>query len=116
MDRKSSVASPVRSQAAAAKARRRNVLIGVILLVVVVAALLYTEQVALLYVLATLGVSALLIAVAFAPIGEARVATQPAPFDDAAAIADRNTGATHTTVGSRAPVGARTQVFRDRKS
>jgi hypothetical protein len=52
--------------------------------------LLFTEQVALLYVLATLSVSALLIVVALAPFGEARAATEPASFDDSAAIANRN--------------------------
>lgn len=79
------------TRANAGRARpRRTGLIWSVVVVVVVAILLFTEQVALLYVLATLSVSALLIVVAFASFGEARVATEPVPFDDAAAIADRN--------------------------
>jgi hypothetical protein len=58
--------------------------------VAVIVILLVLEQVALLYLIATLGVAVLLIIVAFADLhGEpADVATQ-APADSAAAIADR---------------------------
>ena len=69
-------------------------LIWSLAVLVVVVVLLVTEQVALLYVLATLSISALLTIVALSSFGEARVAAEPVPFDDAAAIADRNSGAT----------------------
>ncbi len=66
--------------------RRTLLLIGLAIVVVVV--LLVLEQVALLYVLATLGVAALLTVVAFADLGGAkRTETGPAPYDDAASIA-----------------------------
>ena len=55
---------------------------------VVVIALIWTEQVALLYVLATLSVSALLVVVAFSDLGEARRIGQPPPGDDSAAAGD----------------------------
>ncbi|HEY0101055.1 MAG TPA: hypothetical protein VGB76_19175, partial [Pyrinomonadaceae bacterium] len=49
----------------------------------------WTEQVALLYVLATLSVTALLLIVAFADLGGARqTLTSHAPNDDAAAAGD----------------------------
>lgn len=63
----------------------------------VITALLVTEQVALLYVLATLGVSALLLVVAFSSFGEARAGTEAAPLDDAASIADRTASAAPQT-------------------
>jgi hypothetical protein len=55
----------------------------------IIVALIWTEQVALLYVLATLSVTALLLIVATADLGGAqRPLTQPAPNDDSAAAAD----------------------------
>lgn len=55
----------------------------------VIIALLYTEQIALLYVLATLGVTALLIVVALADLGGARQPfTEPRPADDSAVLGD----------------------------
>jgi len=55
----------------------------------VIIALLYTEQIALLYVLATLGVTALLIIVALADLGGAKQSfAEPRPADDSAAIGD----------------------------
>ncbi len=55
----------------------------------VIIALLYTEQIALLYVLATLGVTVLLIVVALADLGGARQPfTEPRPADDSAALGD----------------------------
>lgn len=55
----------------------------------VIIALLYTEQIALLYVLATLAVTALLIIVALANLSGARVPyAEPRPADDSAAIGD----------------------------
>ena len=63
----------------------------------VVITLLITEQVALLYVLATLSVAALLIVVGLADLGGARrTVTEVAPLDDAAAIADGATTSSAT--------------------
>lgn len=55
----------------------------------VIIALLYTEQIALLYVLATLAVTVLLVVVALANLGGAQqVFTEPRPADDSAALGD----------------------------
>ena len=55
----------------------------------VIIALLYTEQIALLYVLATLGVTVLLLIVARADLGGAQQPfTEPRPADDSAALGD----------------------------
>ena len=86
------------------KSRRKSLLwIGLVAAVVIV--LLVLEQVALLYVLATLSVAALLAIVAFADLRGARQATeQLAPGDDSAAIADRTTKtAAATSFGSTSP-------------
>ena len=65
---------------------------------VAVIALIWKEQVALLYVLATLSVTALLVVVSMADLGEAKRTTQPPPFDDSAAAGDAmNTAATSST-------------------
>jgi hypothetical protein len=69
--------------------------------IAIIVLLLALEQVALLYLLATLGVAVLLIIVAFAdlhgaPQTEAAVAA-PAPADDAAAIADGVAGTAPAT-------------------
>jgi hypothetical protein len=56
-------------------------------LVIVVVTLLYLEQAALLYVLATVGVTILLVIVAMADLsGARRSLSEPVPADDAAAI------------------------------
>ncbi len=53
----------------------------------IIIALIYWEQTALLYVLATLGLTALLIVVAVANLGGTRrILNEPSPADDAAAI------------------------------
>jgi hypothetical protein len=55
----------------------------------IIIGLIYWEQVALLYVLATLGLTALLLIVAFADLGGSRQPLlAPAPNDDAAAAGD----------------------------
>jgi hypothetical protein len=76
----------------ARRKRRRNSILVSIAAVVAIILLLAFEQVALLYVLATVGVAALLIIVAFADLhGAAQTsaaAVQPSNPDDAAAIAD----------------------------
>ncbi|HKS27321.1 MAG TPA: hypothetical protein VJS44_05850 [Pyrinomonadaceae bacterium] len=59
--------------------------IGVVVLVIFL--LIYFEQTAILYVLATLGLTALLLIVAFADLKDAPNASDlPKPHDDAAAI------------------------------
>jgi hypothetical protein len=88
-------------RAAAARARkggRRKSLLWVAAATAVVIALLVTEQVALLYVLATLSVAGLLTIVALADLRGAQQATeQLAPADDSAAIGDRTAKAVPTT-------------------
>jgi hypothetical protein len=69
------------------KTRRRNSILWSVAAIVVIVVLLLLEQVALLYLIATLGVAALLIVVAFADIhGEPQDVAQAAPAGDAAAI------------------------------
>jgi uncharacterized membrane protein YdfJ with MMPL/SSD domain len=75
--------------AAAARKRRRLVtLLWIAGVAALVTFLIYREQIALLYILATVSVTVLLIVVAMADLDGARHAAQPAPFDDAAALAD----------------------------
>ena len=73
----------------------------------VIIALLYFEQTALLYVLATLSLSALLIIVAVADLGAAKksLAGSTPPADDAAAI---GTGIGSTLPAASTPPAART--------
>lgn len=77
----------------ARKKRRRNSILLSAVAVLIIVILLALEQVALLYLIATLGVAALLFVVAFADLHGApqtvAAATGPAPNDDSAAIADR---------------------------
>src|ERR1051325_613585 len=69
------------------KKRRQMTSLWVVALVMVVITMLYLEQTALLYVLATLGVTILLVIVALADLsGAHRSVTEPVPADDAAAI------------------------------
>jgi hypothetical protein len=71
------------------KSKRRTTFIWIAAATVIIVALIWTEQVALLYVLATLSVTALLMIVAMADLGGARrPVTEPAPNDDSAAAAD----------------------------
>ena len=75
--------------ATAARKRRRKVsLLLSFAATVLVIALIWTEQVALLYVVATLSVAELLVVVAFSDLGVARRVTAPAPGDDSAAAGD----------------------------
>jgi hypothetical protein len=78
-----------RNAAAAARKRRRlTTFIWSVVVSALVIGLIYKEQIALLYVLATVSVTVLLVVVAMADLGAARRTGQPAPFDDAAAAAD----------------------------
>ena len=93
----------------ARKKRRRNSLLLSAVAIAIIVGLLITEQVALLYLIATLGVAALLLVVAFADLHgvqqAAAAATVPAPADDSAAIGDRSGAARVTTAsyGANAP-------------
>lgn len=92
------------------KSRRRRTILIIAAAVAVVIGLIVWEQVALLYVLSTLSVVALLTVVAFANLGPARrPVTEPPPFDDSAAVADgltaQNTAA--RPAASRAARGGR---------
>lgn len=69
--------------------RRRMTVLWSVVVAAVVTALIYKEQIALLYVLASVGVTALLVVLMRADLSSARgVTTRPAPFDDAAAVGD----------------------------
>jgi hypothetical protein len=83
----------------ARKKRRRNSLLVSSVAIVIIIVLLATEQVALLYLIATLGVAGLMLVVAFSDLrGEQDVpAAVPVPADDSAAIGDRSGGARVTT-------------------
>ena len=93
----------------ARKRRRRNSLLVSAVAVIVIITLLALEQVALLYLIATLGVAALLLVVAFSDLHGAQqqqLASAPVPADDAAAIADGVKGTAvpaAATFGSAAP-------------
>ncbi len=72
------------------KHRRRMTLLWIAVVGLVIILLLRYEQLALLYVLATLSVAALLIVVSLSDLSGARkAAAESAPFDDSAAIGDR---------------------------
>ena len=80
------------------KKRRRTSLLITGAAMAIIILLLVTEQVALLYLIATLGVVGLLLVVAFADLrGQQEVVAVPAPADDSAAIGDRSGGARVTT-------------------
>ena len=84
-----------RITANARRKRRRNTLIWMLALAALIIALLYYEQAALLYVLATLGVTALLVVVAMADLsGSHKVTNEPLTIDDSAAIASGITSST----------------------
>jgi hypothetical protein len=82
----------------ARKKRRRTSLLVSAVAIAIIIGLLVTEQVALLYLIATLGVAGLLLVVAFADLqGTQTAAVVPVPADDSAAIGDRSGGARVTT-------------------
>ncbi len=87
----------------ARKSSRRTTLLWVVAVTAAVITLLVLEQVAILYVLATLSITVLLIIVAFADIKGTR-ATDGAgarpPLDDSAAISDGLVSAAPTRAGA----------------
>jgi hypothetical protein len=100
-----------RTPAPRARRKSRKSLYLSLVIIAVIIVLLWQEQVALLYVLATLSVAGLLTVVAFADLrGARRSAAGPAPFDDSAAIGDGTAGTSSVT--ARGPV---TPVRRPRK-
>lgn len=88
---------------ARSKRGRRNTLLWIIGMTAIVVGLLYWEKIALLYVLATLGLTGLMVVVAMADLGGSKQvvgeALAPTPADDAAAI---GTGISSTMPGARA--------------
>jgi hypothetical protein len=74
------------------KNRRRTTFIWIAAAAAIIVALIWTEQVALLYVLATLSVTALLMIVAMADLGGAQ-RPLTAPGDDSAAAGDGSSDA-----------------------
>lgn len=67
--------------------RRKVTLLWVVVMAAIIITLIYLERADLLYVLATLGVTALLVVVALADLSGARKQSNaPAPADDAAAL------------------------------
>jgi hypothetical protein len=72
----------------ARKRRRRNTIIWTAVVAAIVIGLIYKEQVALLYVLATVSVTALLAVVAVTDLHDARRRVVEPPLDDSAALAD----------------------------
>lgn len=78
----------------ARKSSRWTTFIWIAAATVIIIALILTEQVALLYVLATLSVTALLMIVAMSDLGGTRQPlAQSAPNDDSAALGDGSTAA-----------------------
>ncbi len=74
----------------ARKRRRRMTLLWIAVVGLIIILLLRYEQIALLYVLATLSVTALLITVSLSDLSGARkVVAESVPFDDSAALGDR---------------------------
>jgi hypothetical protein len=92
----------------AAQSRRLKIFIWVAALAIVTISLIYLEQTAILYVLATLGVTALLVIVALADLSGAHKSAGVSAGelgDDAAAIADAIPGgSTAAAAAIKAPV------------
>ena len=93
---------------AAQRRGRRWTILWVAVVLAVVITLMVTEQIAVLYLLATLSVAALLVIVSFADLRGARQATeQLAPGDDSAAIGDRTAKTAAASFGSTTSRAAR---------
>jgi hypothetical protein len=84
----------------ARKRRRRTTLLWSAVVAAFVIGLIWKEQVALLYILATVSVTVLLVIVALADLHGAK-RTQEPPLDDAAALADGVTPATLNATATR---------------
>lgn len=87
------------------RSRRGNTILWVAAMAAITIGLIYYEQTALLYILATLGVTALLAVVALADLkGAERMTGAPATGDDSAAIG--------SAITSALPAAATTSVSR----
>lgn len=101
-----------RAPATGARGGRRGrgmTLLWIAVTVAIVIALLYWERIALLYVLATFGVTALMVIVALADLAGTRriTAGAAAPADDAAAIGSGISSTVPSATTSRAPRAAK---------
>ncbi len=86
----------------ARKSDRKRTLIYIVAVAVIFMGLIWTEQVAVLYLLATLGLTVLLLIVATADLGLARTpGGELAPNDDSAVMGD-GLGATINSTSARA--------------
>ncbi len=84
------------------KSSRWMTFIWIAVVVAIIVGLIWKEQVALLYVLATFSVTALLLVVAVSDLGGSRrPLTEPAPNDDSAAAGD-GLGASNVAVRTTA--------------
>lgn len=93
--------SKVRAAASARKSRRRKTLLWTVAVIAVVVTLLVYEQIALLYVLSTFSVVALLIVVGWSNIEGARaINDETPPLDDSAALGSGIAAASNTRAGS----------------
>jgi hypothetical protein len=107
-----------RAAEGARKRRRRNSILVSAAVAAVIVALLVLEQVALLYLLATVGVAVLLLIVAFADLHGAMpiaAAVQPSVPDDSAAIADGLAQAAGTAPTSQGTARQRAAKRRQRR-
>ena len=82
--------------------RRGKTYLWVAVLAIVTVALIYYEQAAIIYILATLGVTALLVVVAMSDL-KGKVADEPLPADDAAAIGSGISAASTQTATAARP-------------
>lgn len=90
------------------KSSRNTTLLWIAGMTAIIIGLLYWERIALLYVLATLGVTTLMIVVAMADLaGTKKPLAGAAPADDSAAIGDGITTAIPSAAKSSAQTAAR---------
>ena len=101
--------SKVRAAAGQRRRRRRKTFLITAVVCAAIIGLIYYEQIAVLYVLSTFSVAALLFIVAWSDMGPARrPATEPPPLDDSASIGSGITAAAASEAGcARAPRPAR---------
>lgn len=98
---------PTRGGARRKDNRRLKNFLWIAALSILVIALLYFEQTAVLYLLATLGLTALLIIVALSDLSGAKRATNASELgDDSAAIGDGITGTTAAAAATVSPAPA----------
>jgi hypothetical protein len=90
----------------ARKRRRRMTLLWSAIAAAIVIGLIWKEQIAMLYILATVSVTVLLIIVAVTDLHDARPATE-LPLDDAAALADGTRAAAQLRAPTARPTAKR---------